>query len=407
MTHLFICREYPPAPYPPGGIGTYVRHICRLLAESGDRVHVIAQRWEGAPSALAVSDDGKIVVHRVSPNDPAPQMARDHHNSLIIDSLTNGDCPSQAFSWQVAGLVEQLVVSEGIDVIEAPEWEAPLYYYQLRRSLGLGPGKHPPCLIHLHSPTELIFRHNQWDVTLSDYAPLRQCERYSIQAADALLCPSRYLAREAEELFGLAEGQVVVIPYPLGDSCGIDRPAEAWRRDSVCFTGRLELRKGVVEWVDAAVKVAQTHPTVSFDFIGSDTSLDGGPGASVRRFLWDRIPAGLRPRFHFHGSMSREKLRQALARTSIAVVPSRWENLPYSCIEAMSTGLPVLVSPHGGMRELIEHGESGWVAGDASCALPSFGIAYRARDTTCPKRRRRWAKTLPPLSAGIARTIRW
>jgi hypothetical protein len=262
----------------------------------------------------------------------------------------------------------------------------------------MGPAKQPPCLIHLHSPSELIFRHNQWDVTLSDYAPLRQCERYCIQNADALLSPSRYLAREAEELFGLAAGQVLVIPYPLGDSCGIERPAAVWRRDSVCFTGRLELRKGVVEWVDAAVKVAQTHPTVSFDFIGSDTSLDGGPGASVRRFLWDRIPAGLRPRFHFHGSMSREKLRKALAGTPIAVVPSRWENLPYSCIEAMSSGLPVLVSPHGGMRELIGHGESGWIAADATAA--ALAAALRTALETPPARR---AKMGQNAAAAVSR----
>jgi hypothetical protein len=79
-----------------------------------------------------------------------------------------------------------------------------------------------------------------------------------------------------------------------------------------------------------------------------------------------RIPRSLRRRFRFHGSQTREQLLQSMSRFSIAVVPSRWENLPYSCIEAMASGLPVLVSPHGGMAELIGDGDSGWVARDGS-----------------------------------------
>ncbi len=51
MRHLIVCREYPPVPYPPGGIGTYVANIARLLAEAGEEVHVIGPRWAGAPEA--------------------------------------------------------------------------------------------------------------------------------------------------------------------------------------------------------------------------------------------------------------------------------------------------------------------------------------------------------------------
>jgi hypothetical protein len=51
MKHLIICREYPPAP--PGGIGTYVDHISRLLGENGETGHVIGQLWEKALNKLA------------------------------------------------------------------------------------------------------------------------------------------------------------------------------------------------------------------------------------------------------------------------------------------------------------------------------------------------------------------
>ena len=368
MNHMIICREYPPAPYPPGGIGTYVRHMARELAEAGETVHVIAQRWEGAPLKTSESFGGRLVVHRVSLDERADPSGPSVAGDSVLHGLVVSDCPSQAFSWQVAHLAEYLVRSEMIDLIEAPEWEAPLYYFQVRRALGLGPRREPPCLIHLHSPSELIFRHNQWDLTLTDFPPLRRFEEYTVRAADALVCPSHYLARDAQRLFALQPDDIHVIPYPMGDTPVLDRTADVWKRDSICYAGRLELRKGVVEWVDAAVQVATTHPAVTFEFIGSDGSLTGGAGRSVREHLNDRIPRQLRARFRFHGSQGRRELLQSLAAAPVAVVPSRWENLPYSCIEAMCTGLPVLASPKGGMAELVTDGRSGWLAEDATAS---------------------------------------
>jgi hypothetical protein len=46
----------------------------------------------------------------------------------------------------------------------------------------------------------------------------------------------------------------------------------------------------------------------------------------------------------------------------MAVIPSRWENFPNTCIEAMGSGLPVIASREGGMAEMIEDGRTGWLA---------------------------------------------
>jgi glycogen(starch) synthase len=369
LTHLIISREYPPAPYPAGGIGTYIRHISQLLAEAGETVHVLAQRWDGAPQKITESCNGRLIVHRVALDEPVSLAAHGAAgDTQLLKRLAASNCPSQLFSWQAAHYAEALIRDQPIDLVEAQEWEAPLYYLQLRRALGLGPGREPPCLVHLHSPSQLIFEHNAWDQTLTDFLPLRRFEDYSIKSADALLCPSHYLARGISRLFHINQSNIHVIPYPMGDTPFIEREPEVWAHNAVCYIGRLELRKGVAEWVDAAVKAAASHPLVSFDFLGSDTSYTGGAGRSVREYLETRIPRSLRARFRFHGVQSRAGLLRFLSQVSIAVVPSRWENLPFTCIEAMATGLPVLASPTGGMSELITDGESGWIAFDQSSA---------------------------------------
>lgn len=376
MTHLILCREYPPAPYPAGGIGTYARHIAHLLAEAGETVHMIGQRWEGAPDPLVATCGGRLIVHRISVEEPIASTPEEEcAQREILRQLGASTCPTQLFSWQAARYIEALLERETIDVIEAQEWEAPLYYLLARRAAGLGPKQQPPCIVHLHSPTQMIFEYNEWDQTLTDFLPLTRFEEYTIRSADKLLCPSRYLAQQVTSRYCLGPDRVEVIPYAMGvETPVLHRSPEVWGRNTICYVGRLELRKGIVEWIDAAVNVAKENPAVDFDFYGADTYVGGVAGRSVLAFLKTRIPRSLRSRFRFHGARSRGELSAALAGVAIAVVPSRWENFPFTCIEAMSTGLPVLASPHGGMAEMIADGESGWITADGSAAQLEAGL---------------------------------
>lgn len=364
LTHLFICREYPPAAYPPGGIGTYVRHMTTLLAAAGHTVHVIAHRWEGAPAAREELVGGRLIVHRVALDEHT--LSATPGDADVPAGLLMSSCPSQAFSWQAAAIAERLVESEGIDVIEAQEWEAPLYYFQVRRALGLGPARRPPCVVHLHSPTELIFAANRWDTNVADYRPATSLETYSIAAADAILCPSRYLAEQAVSRYQIDRSRLHVIPYPLGDFPHIDRSSSVWESGSVSYVGRLEPRKGVLEWMEAASGAAAERASLVFEFVGGDTPLQSTGSLTVGQSARTTIPRRLRRQFRFHGSRDRAGVEGVLARSWMSAVPSRWENFPFSCIESMCSGLPVVVSPEGGMRELVEDGVSGWVAPDAT-----------------------------------------
>ena len=309
----------------PGGIGTYARHIARLLADAGETVHIIGQRWEGAPDSVVASCDGRLIVHRISVEEPiASTPEKENEQRRILRQLAGSTCPTQLFSWQAARYIEALLERETVDVIEAQEWEAPLYYLLARRAAGLGPKQQPPCIVHLHSPTQMIFEYNEWDLSLTDFVPLTRLEEYTIRSADMLLCPSRYLAQQVTDLYDLGPGRVDVIPYAMGvETPVIDRGPEVWARNSICYVGRLELRKGVVEWIEAAVRVAETNPTVDFDFFGADTYLGGVAGRSVLAHLKAKIPRKLRARFRFHGARSRAELLEALAGVAIAVVPSR------------------------------------------------------------------------------------
>lgn len=362
MKHLIICPEYPPAPIPPGGIGTYVTHIAKLLAESGETVHVIGQLCEGAKKKIEEKCQGRLIIHRISVDAREAFSGRNvisASSSPVVKGLLQSGLPSQCFSWQACLFAENLIEQEGIDIIEAQDYEAPLYYFQLRRVLGMGPKRCPPCIIHLHSPTETIARYNDWDTNDLYFRTAKRLEDYSIGTADALFCPSRFLSHYAEAYYGLAHGTIRIIPLPLGDNPTLEREKDTWEHGTICYVGRLQRLKGVIEWIDAAVNIALEYPTVRFEFIGTNLlSTDGMSGAE---FLDRRIPEKLRMRFSFRGEQKRSSLLQFLGKARIAVVPSRWENFPNTCVEAMCSGLPVLTTRQGGQAEMVEDGRTGWL----------------------------------------------
>ena len=383
MKHLIICREYPPAP--GGGIGTYVGHMARLLADSGETVHVIGQQWKDAEQAVEEHGQGRLIVHRVAYEawprflkpKPHATLAASHERGLFASGF-----PPQCFSWQAGLLAERLVEAEGIDLIEAQEYEAPLYYFQLRRALGYGPGRQPVCVVHLHSPTEMIARYNDWDIGTLPLLTAKRLEDYSITAADALLCPSRYLARQVESEYGLEADSVQTIPYPMGMMPVVQRHEAIWQHGTVCYVGRLERRKGILEWLDAAIAVAYEDPTVRFEFVGANI-LDANR-LVAEEFLERQIPRALKPRFLFRGEQKRAAVQRFLSTARIAVVPSRWENFPNTCMEAMAAGLPVIASPAGGMAEMVEDDHTGWMAPQATG--PGLATALRRALATPPQR---------------------
>ncbi|MBV8883191.1 MAG: glycosyltransferase, partial [Chroococcidiopsidaceae cyanobacterium CP_BM_RX_35] len=385
MKHLILCPEYPPAPIPPGGIGVYAVHIAQLLAEHGETVHVIAQLWVGASQPIEEKYQGRLIIHRVPLGDWGTALLTLlklplERPSKVVKALSQSRFPGQCFSWQACLLIEKLVEEEGIDLIEAQDYQAPLYYFQLRRALGLGPKRKPPCFLHLHSPTEFIVRHNGWDLALPNFLTAKRLEDFSIATADALLCPSQYFAAQAETHYGLIPGCIQVIPLPIGNTSELERDPAIWRQGKICYIGRLERRKGVLEWIDAAVKVAEKYPEAQFEFIGANCL--GTHRVSGSEILERCVPEPLKRQFHFLGKQNRADLLHFLKQARVAVVPSRWENFPNTCIEAMCSGLPVIASSEGGMVEMIQDGQTGWIANTANS--DSLAIAIERALKTSP-----------------------
>jgi glycosyltransferase involved in cell wall biosynthesis len=65
---------------------------------------------------------------------------------------------------------------------------------------------------------------------------------------------------------------------------------------------------------------------------------------------------------HFMGHLPQDSLKPILANCAFLVAPSKcYENCPYSVMEAMAQGKPVIAAAVGGLPELVENNSTGFL----------------------------------------------
>ena len=82
-----------------------------------------------------------------------------------------------------------------------------------------------------------------------------------------------------------------------------------------------------------------------------------GTGPLAEDLQRDVVTLGLGERVHFHGF--RRDVYDWLAHVDALLMPSLHEGLPYTLLEAMSLGTPVVASRVGGLAEVLSEGETG------------------------------------------------
>jgi glycosyltransferase involved in cell wall biosynthesis len=118
----------------------------------------------------------------------------------------------------------------------------------------------------------------------------------------------------------------------------------------VTFVGRLDTQKGCDVLLNAIAQLPLDLPPVEFWLVG------GGPREEELQQQAHQL--GLK---HVRFLGTRMDIPEILAASDIFVLPSRFEGMPVSLLEAMSAGLACLVTDVGENRRVIRDGVSGIV----------------------------------------------
>jgi glycosyltransferase involved in cell wall biosynthesis len=117
------------------------------------------------------------------------------------------------------------------------------------------------------------------------------------------------------------------------------------------FVGRLSPEKGPDVFLRAALLLRGTLTAAHFVFVGV-----GPLEPSLREFV---ARFGLADHVHFAGL--RGDVACVLNDIDLLVSSSHSEAMPLAVMEAMASGLPVVATRVGGVPDMIEQGESGWL----------------------------------------------
>jgi glycosyltransferase involved in cell wall biosynthesis len=119
----------------------------------------------------------------------------------------------------------------------------------------------------------------------------------------------------------------------------------------IAGVGRLNPQKNFSLFLDIAAALVPRFPELRFLLAGD------GPEESMLREKAGAL--GLADRIIFAGYVA--DTRQVYAATDILLMPSRFEGLPMTLLEAMAMGLPVVASKLDGIAEVIQDGREGFL----------------------------------------------
>lgn len=132
-----------------------------------------------------------------------------------------------------------------------------------------------------------------------------------------------------------------------------ERPCMPWLHQDVLFLGRLDVLKSPDVLLRAAKVLRERFPEVRYVF--------GGDG-DVAKYRSLAVKLGVADVCNFVGWVTGEDKDRLVRQSGIFCLPSRHEGMPMSMLEMMAYGLPCVMTPVGGIPQVVRDGENGYMS---------------------------------------------
>ena len=183
---------------------------------------------------------------------------------------------------------------------------------------------------------------------------------------DRFITPSAFLKGKLVE-GRIDPGRITVIPNCV-DVSSFNVGQE---QDYFLYFGRLSYEKGIDLLIRAVAEMA-ADGTLADAGAPKLKVVGEGPSLEELQALVDATAAPV----EFLGFRTGDDLRDLLEGAQFVVVPSRWyENLPFSVMESLATGKPLLAADIGGIPEMVDDGVNGVLFEPGDVASLKTGIA--------------------------------
>jgi glycosyltransferase involved in cell wall biosynthesis len=224
------------------------------------------------------------------------------------------------------------------DLIHAHDWLACQPAVKLKEMLGM------PYVQTFHS-TEFDRTSWPWDYILG-------IERMAAKNADLIIAVSKRTADMVLRL-GAEQGKIRIVyngvdfakfAFAEADAKAISRFKRG--KKVVLFLGRLTEQKGPVQFLHAAKEVLAAQPDTIFAIAGK--------GELLPLLVSMSISLGISQNVRFLGYLPEEEQRRIYKIADAYVMPSTSEPFGITALEAMSSGVPVIISKTSGVSEIVK-----------------------------------------------------
>ena len=174
--------------------------------------------------------------------------------------------------------------------------------------------------------------------------------RWLLQRAATVIMPCESMRSWVRSI--ARDARAVCLPNPVPALAAAQVAPHERRPNLILFLGRLEASKGIFDLLEAVAALRGALPDVRLVCAGD------GQRIAVARYA-ERL--GIADAVKFTGWVGPSGKRALLETAAAFALPSYAEALPSGLCEAMAAGVPVVVSPVGGIPEVVTDGVSGFL----------------------------------------------
>jgi D-inositol-3-phosphate glycosyltransferase len=323
-----------------GGMNVYVREMASSLAQAGIEctTYTRADR-AGLPPEVLIEPGHRVVHVEAGPHHLPKEALPD-----VLDTFT-------------AGVLDHLASNGGADVVHANYWLSGVVGHRLKHTLDV------PFVSTFHTLARVKAEGGDPEPAWRDRA-----EAEIITCADAICVSCSEEERQFRRLYGDPAGRIEIVApgvehafFAPGERAGaraaLDLPSD---RPVLLFVGRIQPLKGP----DVAIRTlaAMEHDDALLLIVGGASGAEGDAETARAHELVDEL--ALHDRVRFVPPQPHHILSTYYRAADAVLVPSRSESFGLVALEAAACGIPVVASAVGGLLELVDHGETGYLIGD-------------------------------------------
>lgn len=234
-------------------------------------------------------------------------------------------------------VASEIAKSEQHDIIHAHDWLTYPAGIEAKKVSG------KPLVVHVHA-TEFDRCGENHDNQVF------KIEKRGMEIADKVITVSDFTRKIVIEKYKIPPAKVVTVHNGV-EPVDKSRIKDMWKMGTkdriVTFLGRITSQKGPEYFIEAANKVLQRMDNVRFVMAGGGDLMEKMIRYAARLHISDK--------FHFTGFLKGDDVYRMYAMSNLYIMPSVSEPFGISPLEAIQSGVPVIISKQSGVSEVLSN----------------------------------------------------